>query len=63
MIKESLLGSMQHPAPVTIETVQGVGQDDPEAAAVIARKIAEAKHWLGEKYLCHPSQQVQRKAA
>lgn len=62
MIKELLLGSMQHPAPVTIETVQGVAQD-PEAAAILARKIAEAKHFLGEKYLCHPSQQVQRKAA
>jgi hypothetical protein len=53
--------SMQHPAPVLIEGVRV--EQDPEAAAVLARKIAEAKHFLGEKYLCHPSQQVQRKAA
>lgn len=61
MVKEFLLGSMQHPAPVVIDGVQV--EPDPETAAVNARKLAEAKAFLGEKYLLHPSQQVQRKAA
>ena len=61
MVKDFLLGSLQHPAPLLIEGVR-VDQD-PELAAVTARKIAEAKAFLGEKYLLHPSQQVQRKAA
>jgi hypothetical protein len=52
---------MQSPAPVLIEGVQV--NPDPEIAAQIQRKIADAKEFLGEKYLCHPSQKVQRKAA
>jgi hypothetical protein len=47
--------------PVTIESVKL--DPDPEAAAQLQRKIDEAKRFLGEKYLLHPSQQVQRKAA
>lgn len=60
-MKQLLDGMMHSPAPTLIECVQ-VPQD-PEAAATHARKVAEAKRFLGEKYLCHPSQQVQRKAA
>lgn len=47
--------------PVTIQCVKV--DSDPEAAAQLQRKIEEAKRFLGEKYLLHPSQQVQRKAA
>jgi hypothetical protein len=58
---ERLFGSMHSPAPVLIEGVQV--NPDPATAEQIQRKIAEAKSFLGEKYLLHPSQQVQRKAA
>jgi hypothetical protein len=47
--------------PVTIECVKI--ERDPEAEAQLQRKLEEAKRFLGEKYLLHPSQQVQRKAA
>jgi len=56
-----IFDSFKYPGPVLVESV--VVPQDPEAEAQRQRKIAEAKRFLGEKYLLHPSQQVQRKAA
>jgi hypothetical protein len=47
----------------TVEVEHVDIQPDHERAESIARKIEAAKKVLGQKYLCHPSNRIQKRAA
>jgi hypothetical protein len=52
-----------HDQPTIVEVDHVEVTPDQERAARIAEKIEEAKRFLGERYLCHPSRRVEKKAA
>lgn len=52
---------LDNPIPAEIDFVQ-IDQDADQAQR-LAMKVEAAKQFLGARYLLHPSQQVQRKAA
>lgn len=59
-----MMRDLLNPISAPPKVIDGIRiEQDPATAAQLAQKVEEAKRFLGDRYLLHPSHRIERKVA